>query len=96
MFINRSVLCLRDNDTIKASPALASHADRVRRRMENLSEEKDPWSCDHEEIFKNKDINNSSRHSNKDKRWSRFITTPIIPKRNNENSTVGRMFTRRP
>ena len=89
------MLCLRDIETIKANPALASHAERVNKRTEKFKEAKDLCSWAHVDIFKNRDIKRSSRHNSKDRRWRRLITTPIIPRKNRENRTVVKIFTGR-
>ncbi|WP_411026726.1 hypothetical protein, partial [Salmonella sp. s54395] len=62
------VLCLRDKETINAKPALASHAEKVNKSIENLREIKFSFICDHDAIFKNNEISNNSKHNNNDKR----------------------------
>lgn len=83
-------------ETISASPALASHAERVNRRIENFREVKDSCRWDHVEMFRNNETSRSSRHSSRDRRWRRLIITPIIPRKNRENKTVVRIFIGRP
>lgn len=77
---------------MRASPALASHAENVSNSMESFKEAKDSCSWDHVETLRNKDTRRSSRQSSKDSRWRRFIITPTIPRKKRENSTVVRIF----
>lgn len=88
----RSVLCLRERETIKASPALASHADNVSSRIENFKEDRDPWSWAHVDIFRKRDIRSSSRQRSNDNRWRRLIITPIMPRKNRENRMADNIF----
>lgn len=89
---NKSVLCLRERETIKASPALASHAENVRRRMENFKFVRFFVRWDQIVIFRNKDKSSSSRHSNKDRRCRRFIIIPMMPNEKRVNMIIVSIF----
>ena len=86
------MLCLRERETIKASPALASHAEKVIRSMEYLRVNRLLKVLAHIVIFRKRDIKSSSKQSKRERRCSRFIIIPRTPRKKRENKILVSMF----